>query len=538
MDNNVYIVNSPDTPFTLVETATGFFRDGYTFVGWRYSLTTSILYNNTSGLFDSVLAQNADANGIVTFYAVWSQKEYKISYNLKGGVAGAYAPINVMYGEDVIISAPTQAGYDFVGWKATTTATEDGRLTKGAQYMSSGSYRLWDGQRAMNVTTFRDLCSTDGGIVTFEAVWDNATYSVSYDRCGGTGTIIGEMTEIKVGQIIRLPTLSNASKTGYTFLGWSVDKVNALPSNTEFTTDMVEGGVSTVVFYAVWEANAYTVQYRYSEDQTYAVLDTTFTTAFTIPTTTRTGFTFGGWNIVGADSTAYWSNDGASWYKLGTTAVKGTYFRDLTSTPNGNVTIDAIWTPISYRIAYSANGGTGTAPTDSQLYRVGDSITLKDYHVLEGTNGNKSIIGWSLETTGSVTTVSECTEGLASRADGTNTVIFYASWVEGLCTVSIDLTGVTVSEVPAGWYETTPGIYSTSVEYGSSMKDVMDAWSKVTLTKDGNTFSGWNYGGGTVVGNVDVQPNFEKVDMNILYIFGGVMAAVVVGIVALARFRF
>ena len=100
------------------------------------------------------------------------------------------------------------------------------------------------------------------------------------------------------------------------------------------------------------------------------------------------------------------------------------------------------------------------------------------------------------------------------------------------------LTGVVVSEVPAGWYQTTPGIYSTSVEYGSSMKDVMDAWSKVTLTKDGNTFSGWNYGGGTVVGNVDVQPNFEKVDMNILYIFGGVMAAVVVGIVALARFRF
>ena len=538
VDNNVYIVNDADTPFVLAPETSAFYRDGYTFVGWRYSQTTSILYNNTSGLFDSVLAQNSDANGIVTFYAVWSQKEYKISYNLKGGVAGSYAPINVMYGEDVIISAPTQAGYDFVGWKATTTATEDGRLTKGAQYMSSGSYRLWDGQRAMNVTTFRDLCSVDGGVVTFEAVWDNATYSVSYDRAGGTGTIIGEMTEIKVGQIIRLPTLSNASKTGYTFLGWSVDKVNALPSNTEFTTDMVAGGVSTVVFYAVWEANAYIVQYRYFDDQTYAVLDTTYTSSFSIPTTNRVGFTFGGWNIVGADSGAYWSNDGTSWYKLGSTAVKGTYFKDLTSTPNGTVTIDAIWNPIQYRIAYSANGGTGTAPTDSQLYRVGDSIALKDYHVLEGTNGNKSIIGWSLETTGSITTVSEFTEGLASRADVTNTVIFYASWVEGLCTVSIDLTGVVVSEVPAGWYQTTPGIYSTSVEYGSSMKDVMDAWSKVTLTKDGNTFAGWNYGGGTVVGNVDVQPNFEKVDMNILYIFGGVMAAVVVGIIALARFRF
>ncbi len=106
-----------------------------------------------------------------------------------------------------------------------------------------------------------------------------------------------------------------------------------------------------------------------------------------------------------------------------------------------------------------------------------------------------------------------------------------------MCTVSIDLTDVTVSEVPAGWIMTAPGIYSTTVEYGSSMTDVMSVWSSVTLTKDGNTFTGWNYGGGTVVGNVDVTPKFEEVNMSVMYIFGAVVGAVVIGIIALSRFR-
>jgi len=537
VDNNVYIVNDADTPFVLAPEDPTFYRDGYNFVGWKYSLTTSILYNNTSGLFDSVLAQNSDANGIVTFYAVWSQKEYHISYNLKGGVAGSYAPINVMYGEDVIISAPTQAGYDFIGWRATTDATADGTLTKGAQYLSSGSYRLWDGQRAVNVTTFRDLCSVNDATVKFEAMWDNATYSVSYDRNGGTGTIVGEMTSIKVGQIIELPTLSNANRVGYTFAGWSLDKVNPIAAHTEFTTEMVEGGVNTVVFYAVWETNPYTVEYRYTEDQTYAVMETAYTTEFNIPSYTRVGYTFGGWSIEGADSNAYWSNDGVYWYKLGSTAVKGTYFKNLTSESGGKVTINAVWTPVQYRILYNANGGTGAAPIDSSLYVIGDYVTLKPYDGLNGTNGNKVCIGWSLDPNGGVTGDSEFTEGLAGKADATNAVTLYASWIEGLCVITLDLSGITVSAVPAGWTSTGNGIYTASVEYKSSMKEVLSAWDNVTLSKDGNTFSGFSYGSDSITSNVTVTPQFEVVDMTIAYAFAAVVGGAVIGIIAITRFR-
>ncbi len=178
------------------------------------------------------------------------------------------------------------------------------------------------------------------------------------------------------------------------------------------------------------------------------------------------------------------------------------------------------------------------APVDSNLYTVGSEVVLKDYHVLDGTNGSKIVTGWSLDANGSVTSFRTFTEGLASRADATGTVNLYAAWAEGLCTVTVDLSGITVSEVPSGWTASGDGKYTTTVEYGTSMKDVMSGWEKVTLSKDGYTFSGWNYGSGTVVSNADVEPTFEKVDMKIAYVFGGVVAALVVGIIAVARFKF
>ena len=539
IDNNVYIVDVTDLALAGSD---GFQKRGYSFAGWKYSPTSTTIYVST-GKFDSRLATSADSNGVVTLYAVWDQKEYKIAYNLKGGIAGPFAPVSVMYGEDVKISSPTQAGYDFLGWRASTASTSSGVLDPGASFESSSGFVPWDGSKTVkrsgyDYNVFRDLCATDGGTVVFEAVWDNATYSVSYDKKGGTGTIINEITQIKVGDVITLPTFSDASKTGYTFGGWSIDGTNPLQPGTLFSTDMVEGGVNTVVFVAVWDANPYTVKYRYTADQTYATMDANYTVAFRVPTYDRSGYTFGGWSINGADSNAMWSNDGVSWYKIGTSTVKGTYFKNLTSALNGTVTIDAIWSPISYRLVYNANGGTGQVPVDSELYIIGNKVTLKDYHVLDGTNGSKVVIGWSLDSKGSTTTITEFTEGLASRADVTNTVILYAAWIEGMCNVSIDLTGITVSEVPAGWVQSTPGVYTTSVEYGASMKDVMSAWDRVTLTKDGYSFSGWNYGSGTVSGNIEVNPTFDAVDMNIMYIFAGVIGAAVVGVVVLTRFRF
>jgi len=526
VDDNAYIVNR--TEFNLAESDGSFYQDGYTFVGWKYSKSSYIVYTNTTGLFETVLAQYADENNIVTFYAVWSQKSYKISYDLAGGRAGLHSPTNVFYGDVVDVSKPTRAGYDFAGWTATG-------LTGGALYSSSAGYRGWDGVKQVTATSFMDLCNIDGGVVTFTAHWEQATYLVSYNLNGGMGVIIGGQIQIKVGDVIQQPDLRDASKNGYNFVGWGVDKVNALPVGSTFTTDMITDAGNTLVLYAVWSPIEYTVQYRYLTDYSYTVLDVKFGDIITLPNMDRPGYTFKGWQITGADSNAYYSKDGSTWYRLATDEVDGMYFRNLTAVDGGVITMEASWSTNEYRISYNSNGGTGKAPVDTNTYRVGDTVQVHDFTVLSGTNGSKSIVGWSLEPNGSSVTISVFTEGLAIQADATGAVNLYAVWVDGMCTVIVDLGDSTASMIPSGWTLNANGTYEKIVDYGSSTKDVMADWENVTIEKDGYNFIGWNFGSATITSTVTVEPGFEEVNMTILYAFGGVVAAFAIGAIFFTR---
>ena len=527
VDDNAYIVNQ--TEFVLATDNGEFYQDGYSFVGWKYSKSSYIVYTNTTGLFETVLAQYADENNIVTFYAVWSQKSYKISYDLAGGRAGLNAPTNVFYGDEISISKPTRAGYDFAGWTATG-------LTGGALYSSSAGYRGWDGEKQVTSTSFMDLCNVDGGMVTFTAHWEQATYLVSYNLNGGSGVVIGGQIQIRIGDVIQQPALRDASKVGYLYLGWGVDKVNALAVGSTFTADMVDDGSNTLVLYAIWTPIEYIVQYRYIDTFAYTTVSVEFGETITIPSLDRSGYTFKGWRITGADSNAYYSKDGSTWYKLGSTDVEGMYFRNLTSVDGGIVTMEATWSTNEYRISYNSNGGTGKAPVDTNVYRVGDLVQLQDYTVLSGTNGSKSVVGWSLEPNGSSVIIVEFTEGLAMQADATGAINLYAVWVDGMCTVIVDLGDAAIDEAPSGWVLTANGTYEKIVDYGTSTKDVMVDWEDVKVELDGYNFTGWDYGSATITSTVTVTPEFEEVNMSVLYVFGGVIATFVVGAVIFTRF--
>ena len=257
-----------------------------------------------------------------------------------------------------------------------------------------------------------------------------------------------------------------------------------------------------------------------------------------IPIQGRSGYTFKGWSISGADTNvAYYSYDGNDWYKLGTAPVDAQYYRNLTATKATTITFEANWENNTYRLVYNANGGTGKAPVDSNVYAVGDKIEMKDYNVLAGTNGSKSVVGWSLEQNGSSTNVTEFTSSLSEYADATNAVNFYAVWVDGMCTVSVYLEGSSISAPPAGWVLSVNGSYDKLVPYGSNTKDVMTDWDSVTISKNGYNFTGWSYSSAVITSTVSVSPEFEKVNMSVMYVFGGVVGAVAIGAIALVRFR-
>ena len=76
----------------------------------------------------------------------------------------------------------------------------------------------------------------------------------------------------------------------------------------------------------------------------------------TLPTPTRTGYSFGGW---------YTGTNGS-----GTNITAST-----TVTSTSNQTLYAKWTPNTYTVTYQANGGTGAPPTQSFVFNSGARIS-------------------------------------------------------------------------------------------------------------------------------------------------------------------
>ena len=104
-----------------------------------------------------------------------------------------------------------------------------------------------------------------------------------------------------------------------------------------------------------------------------------------------------------------------------------------------------------------------------------------------------------------------------------------------MCLVVVDLEGASVSSIPAGWSENADGTYQKLVNYGSSTKEVMSDWDDVTLSKNGYSFSGWEYTDSLVLSTVNVTPTFEKVNTGVVYIFAGVIGAFAVGAIVITR---
>ncbi|MDO5861810.1 MAG: leucine-rich repeat protein [Thermoplasmata archaeon] len=496
-------------------------REGYYFEGWYWTSDSTVIIE--SDKFDEAMASMAESNdGILTLYIVWGKLSYTITYNYDNGVAGEQAPTTAYYGVGMTISNPTRTGYRFVGW------TAEG-LTDGAQQGIGSEYITWNGTSYSTATVFKDLCSDSNGTVTMTAHWEKLTYYVEYNFNGGDGETI-DMGEGTVGDAFTFASGSGITREGYSFAGWSLDGETVISSST-FTQSMAFAADdnNVVTLYAVWSPQSYTIQYRFSESEDYLSVTAYYGSATALGTPTMTGYSFAGWSASGSvASGARYSNDATVWYTWPETGTAvGSYVMNLAASSSDTVQLTATWTEVEYRIVYSVNGASAEAPTDGNVYTLGDALTLADYSYLTGTNGNKLIVGWSTDQTSTVAmSVSEFVEGLAQYADQSNRVTLYAVWVEGSYTLKVDLNGATTSYIPSGWSLGEDGLYYTSVDYGSSTKEALADWDDAVITKEGYTFSSWSYTMNTVVTDLTVTAEFSEVQMWLIYVFAGVVAAV------------
>ncbi|GHT68585.1 hypothetical protein FACS189452_08520 [Bacteroidia bacterium] len=286
------------------------------------SITSDVFYNVNQGACTLSVLSSSDYAST----AVWQNfnivnGDYTFTLTAvnpsKGGVDGT---ANGFYasGTSIDLTAEPAQGYSFVNWTSNGTV-----LDAAAHLMFS---------------------LTQDTVLT--ANFAATQYTITYNADGGSGAANSNYT-IEDATI----TLPAPTKAGYTFDGWY--------DNSSFTGNVVTfiaaGNTGNVAFWAKWTVIQYTI--TYNADGGSGATDSTYTiesATITLPTPTKTNYTFGGWysnsGLTGsAVTTIATGSTGdkafyAKWTATSATAVAAQSAQKLQVYPtivtNGQLTID------------------------------------------------------------------------------------------------------------------------------------------------------------------------------------------------------
>ncbi len=275
-----------------------------------------------------------------------ASRTYLATFVMNGGTIVDANGINretCSFVEDSLIFASltySRPGYEFKGWY--TDENFENEFSK-------------DGLEAI-------MPSSD---LTLYAKWEALSYTVNFDANGGTvsTTEMSALSDVELGEL-PIPT-----RTYYTFDGW----FTSATGGTKVTAESKFARTEDMTLYAHWTLNSFVVTF----DANGGSVSTSSLRAYcgqglgTLPTPTRTGFTFAGW---------YTSASGGS-----EVTSSSTY-----SVAN-DITLYAHWTVNSYTVSWatgtgysitvkrtaSPNGGatTGTLSSGSKVY-YGDTLSI------------------------------------------------------------------------------------------------------------------------------------------------------------------
>jgi len=335
--------------------------------------------------------------------------------------------------------------------------------------------------------------------LTVYAQWKPINYTITYDLDGGN--VSGNPTTYTVENTI---TLKNPTKLGYAFVGWSGTDLNNASNNVVIS----KGSTGNRSYKALWIEAKYVVTFNAQggiingNNQ----IETTNGMVGTMPSATRSGYTFLGWYTnnnekveettkVTEDITLYakWQTinysisydlDGGSvtgnpstytiestditlknpikegytflgWLETGITTPRLNVV--ITKGTIGDKTYKATWTLTTYTITYNAEGGIldGENQTTSNNGMIGLMPTPS--------KSGYTFLGW----------YNEGNEKVSENTKITANVTLYAKWQIETYTISYDLDGGAVSDNPSTYTVETDNI---------TLKNP---------TKEGHTFLGW-----------------------------------------------
>lgn len=240
-------VGASDGSLTLLPNT--YTKTGYTFAGWEYMIDTSVSFYEDG----ATITNPCESGATLTLKAKWTPNTYIVNYDANGGSGATISSSDYVYDVEKDLSKNTyyRTGYDFIGWSTEADA-------KTPTYV--------DGELVKNLTNELN------GTVTLYAVWKAHSYTVVYDKNGGSGST--DPSEFTYDNETKLNP-SGFSRSSYTFLGWSQDsaaivpeyKVNADNSFSDIGNALYSGNGNTVTLYAIWIKTEAVVGYYSREIQ-------------------------------------------------------------------------------------------------------------------------------------------------------------------------------------------------------------------------------------------------------------------------------
>ena len=387
----VYTVEQPVT----LPTPT---REGYAFLGWTVN-------SDMAPQLTVVLPQGSIGNR--TYTANWELTGYTITMDLNGG-SGETTLLYTVEDEEFALPTPTRNGYEFVGWTGEgiimpqlnvtiptgstgnkaytanwkvieytiTLDTNGGPNVSPIKYTVEDSFTLpyplrpgyefagWtlDGSGMLPATTLIIYYGTTGDL-HYKAEWRLAEYTINMDLNGGSGKekVVYTITD----EDFELPT---PTRNGYEFVGWKGEGI----TTPQRIVKIPKGSTGNKAYTANWQVIQYTIitlleggNAGSSGAYVYTVEET-----FTLPTPTRTGYTFWGW-----------TGEGITTPQPNVTIPKGS---------TGDKTYIENWVETGYTITLDLNGGSGK---EKVIY----TMTDEDFELPTPTRNGYEFVGWTGE---------------------------------------------------------------------------------------------------------------------------------------------
>ena len=301
-------------------------RTGYTFLGWTgEGITTP----QTSVIIPK------GSTGDKAYTANWQVIEYTITLDTNGGPN--VSPIKYTVEDSFTLPYPLRPGYEFAGWTL-------------------------DGSGMLPATTLIIYYGTTGDL-HYKAEWRLAEYTITMNLDGGSGQekVVYTITD----EDFELPT---PTRNGYEFVGWTGERI----TTPQTSVKIPKGSTGNKAYTANWQVIKYTIitlleggNAGSSGAYVYTVEET-----FTLPTPTRTGYTFWGW-----------TGEGITKPQPSVTIPRGS---------TGDKTYIENWVETGYTITLDLNGGSGK---EKVIY----TMTDEDFELPTPTRNGYEFVGWTGE---------------------------------------------------------------------------------------------------------------------------------------------